>query len=62
MNIPKKQFDRGKAQKLKETAYRSIEIISRLQEGQEDIQIMTILGCERSLVYYYIKQLTMKGK
>jgi len=61
MNIPKKKFNREKAQKLKETAYRSIEIISRLQEGQEDTQIMDVLSCERALVYYYIKQLTLKG-
>ena len=57
MNIPKKQFDREKAQKLKDIAYRSIEIISRLQEGQEDTAIMETLSCERSLVYYYIKKL-----
>lgn len=61
MNIPKKQFNRDKAQKLKDTAYRSIEIISRLQEGQEDTQIMDALSCERALVYYYIQQLKTKG-
>lgn len=60
MNIPKEQFDRNLAQKLKDTANRSIEIISRLQKGQEDTTIMEALSCERSLVYYYIKKLTIK--
>ena len=57
MNIQKKQFDRKKAEKLKSIAYRSIEIINKLQQGQEDTQIMAALGCERQLVYYYIKKL-----
>lgn len=57
MKIPKNQFDRDKAQKLKAIAYRSIEIIQRLQEGYEDTAIMEALSCERSLVYYYIKKL-----
>ena len=57
MNIQKKQFNRETAERLKSIAYRSIEIINKLQEGREDVEIMADLGCERSLVYYYIKKL-----
>ena len=58
MNIPKKKFNRDIAQKLKDTAYRSIEIINMLQEGTEDTEIMDKIKCERALVYYYIKKLS----
>lgn len=58
MNIPKKQFNSEKAQKLRTIAYRSIAIIDMLEQGKEDTAIMKDLGCERSLVYYYIKKLT----
>lgn len=58
MNISKKQFNKELAEKLINTALRSIEIIKRLERGEGDLGIMEVLKCERSLVYYYIKKLT----
>jgi len=58
MNIQKKQFNKETAENLRTIAYRSIAIIDALQQGKEDREIIKELGCERSLVYYYIKKLT----
>lgn len=56
------QYNYEAAKRIYKNAKRSMDIAKMIINGKEDSQIIEALGCDRSLVQYYRKQLTIKGK